>query len=167
MALTNQQVLDKLTQTFPGMVLHNEEPFGLLTIEIPKEKVHELFAWFKNDQEFQIHFLTLLGGIHYPDHKDKELGVVYHMHSLIHNFRIRVKTFFSVATPRVKSITDLFDTANWQERETFDFYGIVFEGHPNLKRILNEDDMDYHPMRKEYHLEDATREDKDDRYFGR
>jgi NADH-quinone oxidoreductase subunit C len=53
------------------------------------------------------------------------------------------------------------------ERETFDFYGVLFEGHPNLTRILNEDSMDYFPMRKEFQLEDATREDKDDRFFGR
>jgi NADH-quinone oxidoreductase subunit C len=53
------------------------------------------------------------------------------------------------------------------ERETFDFFGVKFNGHPNLVRILNEDSMDYFPMRKEFQLEDATREDKDDRYFGR
>jgi NADH-quinone oxidoreductase subunit C len=61
----------------------------------------------------------------------------------------------------------LFDGANWQERETFDFFGVNFEGHPNMTRILNMDEMDYHPMLKQYHLEDGTREDKDDRFFGR
>ena len=64
-------------------------------------------------------------------------------------------------------MTDLFAGANWMERETYDFFGIEFVGHPDLRRILNEDSMDYFPMRKEYALEDATREDKDDRYFGR
>jgi NADH-quinone oxidoreductase subunit C len=67
----------------------------------------------------------------------------------------------------VKSITSFFSAANWMERETYDFYGIIFEDHPNLKRILNVEYMDYFPMRKEYPLEDPTREDKDDRYFGR
>jgi NADH-quinone oxidoreductase subunit C len=73
----------------------------------------------------------------------------------------------SAENPQIDSIESVFGAANWQERETFDFYGIEFLGHPNLKRILNVDEMDYFPMRKEYPLEDQTRTDKDDTYFGR
>ena len=80
---------------------------------------------------------------------------------------MRLKAYVSLENPEIDSIVDIYVGANWMERETFDFYGILFKGHPNLIRILNEDSMDYHPMRKEYHLEDATREDKDDRFFGR
>ena len=83
------------------------------------------------------------------------------------NTRLRVKTFVKEDDPKMPTITDLFSSANWMERETYDFYGIVFEGHPNLIRILNVEYMDYFPMRKEYPLEDATRKDKDDRFFGR
>jgi NADH-quinone oxidoreductase subunit C len=64
-------------------------------------------------------------------------------------------------------VTSLYAAANWMERETFDFYGIIFTGHPNLRRILNADEMDYFPLRKEFPLEDATRSDKEDKYFGR
>jgi NADH-quinone oxidoreductase subunit C len=85
----------------------------------------------------------------------------------VNNFRIRVKAFIPLSNPAIATITDIFVGANWMERETFDFYGIIFTGHPNLKRILNEEDMDYHPMRKEYQLEDDTRQDKDNRFFGR
>jgi NADH-quinone oxidoreductase subunit C len=67
----------------------------------------------------------------------------------------------------ILTITDLYAAANWMERETFDFFGIQFVGHPNLTRILNVDDMDYHPMLKAYALEDETRTDKDDTFFGR
>jgi NADH-quinone oxidoreductase subunit C len=67
----------------------------------------------------------------------------------------------------LNSITALFEAANWMERETYDFYGIRFEGHPNLKRILNMDEMDYFPLQKQYPLEDGKREDKEDLYFGR
>jgi NADH-quinone oxidoreductase subunit C len=69
--------------------------------------------------------------------------------------------------PEVDSMTDLFLSSNWQERETYDFYGIEFKNHPDLKRILNMDEMVSFPMRKEFPLEDANRTDKDDRYFGR
>ena len=72
-----------------------------------------------------------------------------------------------IVNPSIATVTDLFAAANWQERETFDFYGIIFEGHPNLTRIMNVDEMDYFPLRKEYPLEDGTRTDKEDKYFGR
>jgi NADH-quinone oxidoreductase subunit C len=89
------------------------------------------------------------------------------MHSFIHNFRIRIKVSIPEADIHIPTATGLFASANWMERETFDFYGILFDGHPNLIRILNIEEMDYFPMRKEYPLEDATREDKIDALFGR
>ena len=91
---------------------------------------------------------------------------MYHLHNWIENTRIRVKTYLT-ADPEVMSIADLFLCANWMERETWDFYGINFVGHPQLKRILNMDEMISHPMRKEFPMEDGGRTDKDDRFFGR
>lgn len=89
------------------------------------------------------------------------------MHSLENNVRLIIKLYVPIESPKVPTITGLYATANWMEREAFDFYGIIFEGHPNLIRILNVEDMDYHPMRKEYPMEDATRQDKIDALFGR
>jgi NADH-quinone oxidoreductase subunit C len=86
---------------------------------------------------------------------------------MMKNYRIRVKTFMSISDPVVPTVTTLWPTANWMERQEYDFFGVKFTGHPNLKRILNMDEMNYHPMRKEYALEDASREDKDDTMFGR
>jgi NADH-quinone oxidoreductase subunit C len=120
-----------------------------------------------DDEELKFRFLTSLCGVHYPDFKGRELAVVYHLHNLVDNVRIRFKIFTPIDKPDVYTATGLFSAANWLERETYDYYGINFVGHPNLKRILNVDEMDYFPMRKEFPLEDQTRIDKDDEMFGR
>ena len=117
--------------------------------------------------ELQFRFLTDLQAVHYPDNKGAELAVVYHLHNLKANVRIRFKVFTAIEKPDVYTATGLFEAANFMERETYDFYGVNFVGHPNLIRILNVDEMDYFPMRKEFPLEDQTRIDKDDEMFGR
>lgn len=165
--LTNETVLERLQSLFGDAILAHETPYDLLTVEVKPEAAHDIIAQLKADEVLKMSFLTLIGAVHYPNDKGRELCVNYHIHSLIHNVRLRIRAFLPIENPVIRTITDVYVGANWQERETFDFFGVQFEGHPNLIRILNEDSMDYHPMRKEYHLEDATREDKDDRYFGR
>lgn len=165
--VTSELVLQRLQERFGEAVLQNEAPYGLLTVEVKPESAHEMISWLKGDNELKMSFLTLLGAVHYPDNKGREIAVVYHLHSLIHNVRLRLKAYLPIENPSIPTITDIYVGANWQERETYDFFGVQFTGHPNLVRILNEDSMDYHPMRKEFQLEDATREDKDDRFFGR
>ena len=105
--------------------------------------------------------------MHYPEKQGEEIAVVYHLHNLIDNIRVRFKVYTNSNNPDVFTATNIFESANWMERETYDFYGVNFIGHPNLKRILNVDEMDYFPMRKEFPLEDQTRTDKDDEMFGR
>jgi NADH-quinone oxidoreductase subunit C len=83
------------------------------------------------------------------------------------NTRVRIKTFFDINKPEIPTVTDLWISSNWMERETYDFFGVKFIGHPDLRRILNVDEMDIFPLRKEYPLEDQTREDKEDWNFGR
>ena len=83
------------------------------------------------------------------------------------NQRIRLKIFLSEDNPVTPTITNIYAGANWMERETYDFFGVNFTGHPNLKRILNVEEMIIFPMLKEYPLEDQTREDKNDSMFGR
>ena len=165
--LTNQQVLENITARFGDAISDAHEPYGLLTVTTTRDQIIPLLTHLYNDAELQMNFLTTMCGIHYPQNKDQELGVIYHVHSLVHNVRLRIKIFFPIEDPVVPTATNLYATANWMERETFDFYGIQFEGHPNLIRILNVEDMTYHPMRKEYPLEDGTREDKVDVFFGR
>ena len=165
--MNNESILSRIQENFGSEIISSEVNFGILTIEISAAKSFEIIEWLNKDEILDCSYLTLLGGVHYPENLNREFAVVYHLHSWRKNYRLRLKVFVSSENPSVRSIVSIYSGANWMERETFDFYGINFEGHPNLKRILNMDDMDYFPMRKEYALEDETREDKDDRFFGR
>jgi NADH-quinone oxidoreductase subunit C len=167
MSLSNGTIQSKLTEKFGDVLTHWEESYGLLTFTAPKEFNLKVLNFLYDDEELGFRFLTDLTGVHYPDRKGEELAVVYHLHNLISNVRVRMKVFTSVEQPDVYTATGLFSGANWMERETYDFYGVNFLGHPNLKRVLNVDEMDYFPMRKEFPLEDQTRIDKDDEMFGR
>jgi NADH-quinone oxidoreductase subunit C len=158
---------DKLKAKFGDAILSAEQQYDFPVYVIRKDAIYEVLQFLKEDPEMGFTFLTTMCGLHYPDHKGNELGVMYQLHNLPKNLRIRLKTFFPVSDPQIPTVTTLFPTANWMERQEYDFFGIIFKGHPNLKRILNMDEMNYHPMRKEYPLEDGTREDKDDKMFGR
>ena len=165
--MDNAYIKQKLQQQFGDQVTGFEEPYGMLSFESPKDMNLKLLQFLYDDPELKFTFLTDLTAVHYPNLKGRELAVVYHLHNLIDNIRIRYKVFTDIGKPDVFTATKLFSSANWMERETYDFYGINFVGHPNLKRILNVDEMNYFPMRKEYPLEDQTRIDKDDAMFGR
>lgn len=165
--LTNENVAQTLISRFGESVSEFDDPFGFLTFTAQRQQLIPLIAFLKDDPTLQVGFLTDITAVHYPDAAEKEFAVVYHLHSLINNFRLRIKVFLHADDLHIPTLTTLFAAANWMERETFDFFGILFDGHPNLRRILNIEDMDYHPMRKQYPLEDATREDKIDALFGR
>jgi len=165
--LTNDRIKERLIEKFGEQVSAFSEPYGMLTFEAPKELNLKVLNFLYDDDELKFRFLTDLQAVHYPDNKGRELVVVYHLHNLVDNVRIRFKVFSDINTPDVYTATGLFSGANWMERETYDFFGVNFVGHPNLKRILNVDEMDYFPMRKEFPLEDQTRVDKDDEMFGR
>ncbi len=167
MSLTNEHIRQRLKEKFGEQVMNFTEPYGMLTFEAPKDLNLKVLNFLYDDEELNFRFLTTLGAVHYPDNKGQELAVVYHLHNLTDNVRIRFKVFTDINHPDVYTATGLFSAANWMERETYDFYGVNFIGHPNLKRILNVEEMDYFPMRKEYPLEDQTRIDKDDEMFGR
>lgn len=159
------KVNEKLNAQFAGAVDKAELLYDFPVFYIHKDKIHEVLSFLKNDSEMNFHFLTDLTGMQTAD--EKQLGVIYHLHNMPKNFRIRVKTFFDINKPEIPTATDLWPAANWMERETYDFFGVKFKGHPNLKRILNVDEMDIFPLRKEYPLEDQSREDKSDKMFGR
>jgi len=165
--ITNTYVSEELYKKFGDAILSTDEPYGMLTVVVEVSSITSVVDWLKKHPVINAHFLTDICGTHFPQIPGKELCAIYHMQSMPNNYRIRLKCFVPITKPEVPSLTGIFPSANWMERETYDYYGIQFIGHPNLQRILNVDEMDYFPLRKEFPLEDGSRTDKDDKYFGR
>jgi NADH-quinone oxidoreductase subunit C len=164
--IDNQTLLQRINEHLGEKITSSSEPYGLLTIEVGKDAILSVLSFLKEDKELRFNYLTDITAIHYPE-RDLAIGVIYHVHSLTNNVRVRIKVFLDVNNPVIPTATSLWNGANWMERETYDFYGVVFEGHPDLRRILNVDDMTVFPMRKEFPLEDPNRVDKKDFFFGR
>jgi NADH-quinone oxidoreductase subunit C len=93
-----------------------------------------------------------VSGVHYPEHKDREMHAVYHFRSITHNRQIRLEVSVPNSNPHIPSIMSVYPTNDWHERETYDFFGIIFDGHPHLIRIMMPDDWQGHPQRKDYPL---------------
>lgn len=165
--LDNKFVFDKLREKFGEAIIGYEENFGLIAIHADKEFNLKIIQHLYDEEELGFRFMTDLTAIHYPNNLGEELVVTYLVYNMQHNFHVRLKFALDINKPNIFTASKLFDTANWLERECYDFYGVNFIGHPNLIRVMNVDEMDYFPMRKEFPLEDQTRKDKDDEMFGR
>ncbi len=164
--MTNEQIQEQLLAKFGDKVNAFKDEFGMMSFEVSRDFNTEALQFLRDELGFN--FLTDLCGIHYPEmDTERQFAVVYHLHNWVANVRIRFKSFLNGENPEIETASKLYLSANWQERETYDFYGIIFTGHPDLKRILNMDEMVSFPLRKEFPLEDGSRTDKDDRYFGR
>jgi len=160
---TEEKALTFLKEKFGGEILSIDSPYDFLTVTLKPEKIITIIKSLYDEEGFQ--YLTTLCGVHYPE--QKSIVIMYQLHNLKLNKRIRLKIALPEEKPTVPTLTTVFPAANWMERETYDFFGVNFEGHPNLVRILNVEEMIIFPMRKEYPLEDQTREDKNDQMFGR
>jgi NADH-quinone oxidoreductase subunit C len=162
---TQDKVITALKDRYEDQILHIDTPYDFLTVSLKKEKIVEIIQFLYNHPDTKFQYLTTLCGIHYPELN--QIAVMYQLHNLVANQRIRLKIYLPAENPVTPTITQIFAGANWLERETYDFFGVIFEGHPNLKRILNVEDMIIFPLRKEFPLEDQRREDKNDTMFGR
>ena len=168
MALDNNIIQEQLVSTFGADVFNFQQERDIFSFEIAANQNVAIVMFLKNNPDLNFHFLTDLAAIHYPDNDiDHQFAIVIHLHNWVENKRIKLKTYLSGNKPAIKTLTKVFSCTNWMEREAWDFYGIDFVGHPQLKRILNMDEMVSHPMRKEFPMEDSGRTDKDDRFFGR
>jgi NADH-quinone oxidoreductase subunit C len=160
-----EKIVNIFKEKFESEILSVETPYNFLTFNLKKENIISIIRYLYDHPEAQFQYLTTLCGIHYPE--VNQISVMYQLHSLVNNWRIRLKIFLPADNPVTPTLTPVFSAANWMERETYDFFGVKFTGHPDLRRILNVEEMIIFPMRKEYPLEDQTREDKEDKMFGR
>lgn len=162
----NNSIINLLSDRFGDQITNVNEPYGLLTFETTRESILEVLGFLKEDSSTGFAFLTDITAVHYPERADG-IAVVYHLHNMVSRVRVRVKVFLDQQQPSIATATSLWKGANWMERETYDLFGVQFEGHPDLRRILNMDDLGVFPMLKQYPLEDPNRVDKKDEYFGR
>lgn len=162
---TNTEIIDLLGEKFGEQLFDVTEPYGLLTFSTTKDRLIAVLSFLKENGKINFNFLTDITAVHYPE--KNQIAVVYHVHSMVGGIRVRLKVFLHENDPTIPTATTLWNSANWMERETYDFFGVKFEGHPDLRRILNMDDLGVHPMLKQYPLEDPNRVDKKDEYFGR
>lgn len=160
-----EQIIGIINEKFESDILSIETPYDFLTVNFRKDNIIGLIKHLYDHPVAQFQYLTTLCGIHYPD--SKQIAVMYQLHNLRKNWRVRLKIFLPEENPVTPTLTTIFAGANWMERETYDFFGVNFTGHPDLRRILNVEDMIVFPMRKEIPLEDQTRDDKKDYMFGR
>jgi NADH-quinone oxidoreductase subunit C len=132
----------------PAVVIHR----GEITFHVRREDLPTVARLLRDDERLRFEFCSGVSGVHYPDDTGRELHAVYHLLSMTHNRRIRLEVTAPDADPHIPSIVSVYPTNDWHERETFDMFGIIFDGHPALTRILMPDDWPGHPQRKDYPL---------------
>jgi NADH-quinone oxidoreductase subunit C len=125
---------------------------GELTFYVRRERLPEVAAKFRDDPALRFELCTGVSGVHYLTDPGRELHAVYHLLSITHNRRVRLEVTAPDADPHIPSLVGVYPTNNWHERETWDFFGIIFDGHPALTRIQMPDDWKGHPQRKDYPL---------------
>ena len=139
---------DKVERELVRVVIHR----GEITFHVRREDLTVVARALRDDPALRFEFCSGVSGVHYPDDKGHELHAVYHLLSMTHNRRIRVEVTAPDNDPHIPSIVATYPTNDWHEREAFDMFGIIFDGHPALTRILMPDDWPGHPQRKDYPL---------------
>jgi len=143
----------KLKEKFPDAVKEVKTFRGELTVSIDKDYIGKVAKFLCNDKEYDFNYLSDLCGVDKSrlDGSDT-FEVVYHLYSLKLNHRVRLKVKIPASNPRIDTVTNIWKTADWHEREAYDMFGIIFDGHPNLERILTPEGFEGYPLRKDYPL---------------
>jgi len=157
----HQQLVARARELFGAAITGERESAGQLTLEVQRDKILEVCRAMRDNAVFSFAQLIDLCGVDYLDYKRESpqgprkgprFAVVYHLLSLKHNRRLRLRTYLDDENPLVASVTGIWNSANWYEREAFDLFGIVFEGHPDLRRLLTDYGFIGHPFRKDFPL---------------
>ena len=145
-------ILEQARQKFASSLVDSHDFRGDETIAVKRESLVETMRLLKEDPEFDFNVLMDLSAVDYLNFGESRarFEVVYHLYSLVKNHRLRVKVQVEEEDPAVPSVTTLWPAADWYEREVWDMFGIRFDGHPNLKRILMYEEFSGHPLRKDY-----------------
>jgi NADH-quinone oxidoreductase subunit C len=147
------EVVDALERAYPGFNDGIEKVVvdrGELTLHVRREKLIEVAQVLRDDLKFEM--CLGVSGAHYPDESGRELRALYPLLSLTRNQRVRIEVAAPDNDPHIPSVVEVWAGNNWHERETYDMFGIVFDGHPALTRIFMPDDWNGHPQRKDYPL---------------
>jgi NADH-quinone oxidoreductase subunit C len=147
----HQKISSVLKEKFGESILEIKEFRGELTISIRLDTIVEVCCFLKDDSRFAYKFLTDLFGIDMNIPVNR-FGVVYNLYSFANKHRLRLKTFIPEGELKVPTVSNIWRTANWHERETYDMFGIIFEGHPDLRRIYLPEEFEHHPLRKDFPL---------------
>ena len=142
--------IERINSKYKGVILDSHDFRGDQTITVQKNILIDLFKFLRDDPDLDFKFLMDLTAVDYLNRKDSRFEVVYHFYSLKHNHRLRVKAPVSEDDCKIDSVSSLWKTANWYEREVWDLYGIKFNGHPDMRRILLYEEFKGHPLRKDY-----------------
>lgn len=144
--------LDRVLPDFGAAIERVVVDRGELTFHVDREHLARVARSMRDDPALRFEMCSGVSGVHYPRDTGRELHAVYHLLSMTHNRRVRLEVSCPDADPHIPSVVDTYPTADWHERETWDFFGIVFDGHPALTRIEMPDDWPGHPQRKDYPL---------------
>lgn len=147
------ELLSLLQGKLGGQILHSTTTLNDTSITVRKDQALDCFRILKLDVDLQFNFLVDITAIDFMDSKPTRFEVVYHLLSLPKGFRLRIKIPVPEASPEVESLTSLWHSAMFLEREVWDMYGIKFRGHPDLRRILMYPEFEGHPLRKDYPLQ--------------
>ena len=139
-------------QAIERVVVAHEGSQAELTLWVAREHLVTVARALRDDQDLRFELSLGVSGVHYPGDLGRELHAVYHLTSVTHGRRLRLEVACPDADPHVPSTTSVYPANDWHERETYDFFGIVFDGHPGLARIEMPDDWPGHPQRKDYPL---------------